>query len=150
MYRKFYFMLLLVFLVHCFNQESLNTSCLSLTLALQRSNESYKLIKYPLKRINILSSIGNLRFTMLLTYCLSVSNFSLWLLCLLLRSGDIQPNPGPVSVTSIDSSISSVDLIEDFSNHLSIMHLNIQSILPKIDLIKCESHVYDILFRELA
>ena len=74
---------------------------------------------------------------MLLTYCLSVSNFSLWLLCLLLRSGDIQPNPGPVSVTSIDSSISSVDLIEDLSNHLSI--------LPKIDLIKCESHAYDIL-----
>ena len=52
--------------VRCFNQEILNTSCLSLTLALQRSNESYKLIKHPLKRINILSSIGNLRFTMLL------------------------------------------------------------------------------------
>ena len=59
MNRKFYFMLLLVFLVHCFNQEILNTSCLSLTLALQRSNESYKLIKHPLKRINILSSIHN-------------------------------------------------------------------------------------------
>ena len=121
MYRKFYFMLLLVFLVRCFNQEILNTSCLSLTLALQRSNESYKFIKHPLKRISILSSIGNLRFTMLLTYCLSVSNISLWLLCLLLRSGEIHPNPGPVSVTSIDSSTSSVDSIEDLSNHLSII-----------------------------
>ena len=31
------------------------------------------------------------------------------------------------------------------SSHLSIMHLNIQSLLPKIDIIRCEAHAYDVL-----
>ena len=31
------------------------------------------------------------------------------------------------------------------SNHLSIFHLNIQSLLPKLDLIKAEADAYDVL-----
>ena len=56
-------------------------------------------------------------------------------------------NPGPYSVegcadSSSDSSISSMEMLSD---HLSIFHLNIQSIVPKLDLIKCEADAYDVL-----
>ena len=61
---------------------------------------------------------------------------------LILLSVDVYPNPGPDYVTSLaDLSVSNSVL----ANHLSIMHLNIQSILPKLDLIKCESLAYDVL-----
>ena len=61
--------------------------------------------------------------------------------------GDVELNPGPDSVDgSTDSSLNSTDSSIDFlSNHLSIFHLNIQSILPKLDLIKCEAEAYDVL-----
>ena len=52
----------------------------------------------------------------------------------------MHPNPGLDSViSSIYSSISSVDSIQNLSN------LNIQSILPKIDQIRCEAQAYNIL-----
>ena len=56
-------------------------------------------------------------------------------------------NPGPFSVEgSTDSSINSYDShLEMLSNHLSILHLNIQSLVPKLDLIKSEADLYDIL-----
>ena len=66
---------------------------------------------------------------------------------LLLLCGDIQVNPGPDSVTddTTSSSTSSITSFEMLSKHLSIFHLNIQSIFPKIDLIRCEANAYDIL-----
>ena len=88
---------------------------------------------------------GNARVTKLLILSLALSNISLWLLCILLRGGDKHTNPGPAFATSTHSSISSADSIQDLSSHLSKMHLNIQSLLPKIDIIKCEEHAYDIL-----
>ena len=33
---------------------------------------------------------------------------------------------------------------ESLSNHLSIFHLNVQSMLPKLDLLRCEVDAYDI------
>ena len=63
----------------------------------------------------------------------------LWTLCLLLSSGDIHHNPGPDSVTSNISSSLSENSFENLSNHLSVMHLNFQSIFPKIDVIICEA-----------
>ena len=145
MYRKFYFFIILVFVACCLNDFSFNIPCLSFTLALQRSNESYKLIMYPTKRTRFFS-VENAQFTRLFVYSVSYSTISLWLLCILLRSGDIQPNLGPASETSsLNSTLSSIDSIQDLSNHLSIMHLNIQSIQPKLDLVKCESHAYDVL-----
>ena len=63
---------------------------------------------------------------------------------ILLRCGDKHSNPGLDSVTSTNSSISSVDSIQDTSNHLRIIHLNILSFLSKIDPVRCESHAYDI------
>ena len=56
-------------------------------------------------------------------------------------------NPGPDSVdgstdSSLNSTVSSIDFL---SNHLCIFHLNIQSILPKLDLIECEAEAHDVL-----
>ena len=60
-------------------------------------------------------------------------------------------NPGPGSVegstnSSFDSSDSHFEMI---SNHLSILHLNVQSIVPKLDLIRSEADLYDkLIFSE--
>ena len=59
--------------------------------------------------------------------------------------GDIHPNPGPDSVSTENrNSVSSITSQDILSNHLSIFHLNVQSLLPKIDLIRAESEFYDI------
>ena len=62
-------------------------------------------------------------------------------------SGEIEHNPGPYYVNgSADTSdILSSTSFDPLTNHLSILHLNIQSILPKIDLIHEEATSYDIL-----
>ena len=78
---------------------------------------------------------------------LIVAVLTSWIIFLTLLSGDIEVNPGPDSVegstdSSSDSSISSMEML---SNHLSIFHLNIQSIVPKLDLIKFEADAYDVL-----
>ena len=63
---------------------------------------------------------------------------------LVLLSGDVEPNPGPGSVVDNINSIHNGSL-EMLTNHLSILHLNIQSLLPKLDLIAAESEAYDLL-----
>ena len=61
----------------------------------------------------------------------------------ILLCGDIESNPGPNSVESLtDTTLGSLDSL---SNHLGIMHLNIQSLVPKLDLVEGESLAYDIL-----
>ncbi|MCG8033361.1 MAG: endonuclease/exonuclease/phosphatase family protein, partial [Candidatus Thiodiazotropha taylori] len=63
-------------------------------------------------------------------------------------SGDVEVNPGPDSVEGTltdsrdDASVTSFELL---SNHLSIVHLNVQSIVPKIDSIRSEADSYDVL-----
>ena len=66
---------------------------------------------------------------------------------MLLLSGDIEINPGP---DSVEGSFSSCDTLsatsfETLSNHLSIFHLNIQSSVPKIDIIRSEADAFDVL-----
>ena len=59
--------------------------------------------------------------------------------------GDIHPNPGPDTVSSENpNGISSITSQDILSNHLSIFHYNVQSLLPKLDLIRAESESYDI------
>jgi hypothetical protein len=62
-----------------------------------------------------------------------------------LRSGDIHPNPGPTypDSESVDSFHSSYCNI--LNSGLSILHLNIQSLKRKIDILQVESQAYDIL-----
>ena len=66
---------------------------------------------------------------------------------LLLICADIKLNPG---VYSADGSANTNDIHSTFSldslaNHLSIFHLNTQSILPKIDLVRGEDASHHIL-----
>ena len=70
---------------------------------------------------------------------------------LLLQSGDVHPNPGPSSVSSDTSdnlSRSPVSPILDsinLSRHLSFVHHNVQSIVPKLDMILAELFDFDVL-----
>ena len=113
---------------------------LSRILALQRNNEAHKNIKRPYSHVTH-TPTSNLLFSRNLLLTLTVTVFSTWLFCLIVLCGDVELNPGPDSVDgSTDSSLNStVSSTEFLSNHLSIFHLNIQSILPKLDLIKCET-----------
>ena len=57
-------------------------------------------------------------------------------------SGDV--DPGPDSVEG-DTDSSYKTSFEGLANHLSIQHLNVQSLLPKLDLIAAESEAYNVL-----
>ena len=57
---------------------------------------------------------------------------------------DVELNPGPGSVEG-DSDSSYDNFFEILANHLSILHLNVQSLLPKLDLIAAGSEAYDVL-----
>ena len=66
---------------------------------------------------------------------------------MMLLSGDIQENPGPESVSSLadeERDLSSCST-ESLDHLFSIMHLNIQCIVPKLDLVETESMAYDIM-----
>ncbi|MES9882360.1 MAG: hypothetical protein ABW185_15925 [Sedimenticola sp.] len=67
-----------------------------------------------------------------------------FLTTLLLVAGDIHPNPGPSSLSdsSVDSSTSYINII---NSGLSVMHLNIQSIKPKLEILEIEAQPYDVL-----
>ena len=68
--------------------------------------------------------------------------FAIWLIYLLLISGDVHPNPGPAHSDS--NSFRSVSSTESY-DCLSLLHLNIRSIRNKIDFIQNELLDYDIL-----
>lgn len=58
------------------------------------------------------------------------------------QSGDVQPNPGPESLSSMSSESSYQSVFHD---HLNIVHVNIQSLLPKLDILEIEMQYYDIV-----
>ena len=77
--------------------------------------------------------------------------YLLWLTTTLLLCGNIEVNPGPreYSVDSDDSSESitnSLDLM--LENSTSLVHLNIQSINNKLDIIQAEFSGFDITLNE--
>ena len=73
-----------------------------------------------------------------------------WLICLLFEAGDIHPNPGPSTSSSI-SSISQSSLTNLFTailssfHHLSFVQYNVQSIYNKLDTLSVEQSEFDIL-----
>ena len=105
----------------------------------------HKNIKYPYRKVKLYNSNG------LFLYHLAISLFAIitveWMIhIILVLSGDVELNPGPGSVDgSTDSVSSSISSSETLTNHLSILHLNIQSIAPKLDLIEGEAASYDVL-----
>lgn len=74
-------------------------------------------------------------FVTLLVYSLHVMSAELIAL-----SGDVHPNPGPEILDNSTSSMSDV-----INKGLSIMHLNIQSLRPKLDILEVEAQQFDIL-----
>ena len=74
-----------------------------------------------------------------------------WLSILLLQAGDIHPNPGPLSTSSAssisDTSSTNISVLNfsNLSNHLSFVHYNVQSLVPKIDILGTELFEFDIL-----
>ena len=68
-------------------------------------------------------------------------------LSLLLLCGDVETNPGPdsVEISTASSSNLSATSFELLTNHLSILHLNIQSLTPKLDIIRSKAEAYDAL-----
>ena len=93
----------------------------------------------------------NSRWSYKLLLSLSSTVLITWRLFLLFLSGDIHPNPGPVmphspnsSTSSSNSSLSLPDPISLCQN-LSIVHYNVQSIFPKLDVLHTELIDFDIL-----
>ena len=72
---------------------------------------------------------------------------SLWIYTLIVCCGDVEMNPGPsISSSTSSSSISSETSLSSlpYDSHFSICHLNIQSLLPKIDILQYEMQPFDV------
>ncbi len=80
-----------------------------------------------------------------ITKCVSILTVVLWFTCLVLNlSRDIHPNPGPSSTLSTSDSDTSACSFEYIMGMFSVYHMNIQSVLPKIDIIEQEIQFYDV------
>ena len=75
----------------------------------------------------------------------SIITFLLCVLCILLLITGIEPNPGPGTDDSFSCSRCSSSFNDIVSHTVSFVHLNIQSIVPKLDLISAEFICHDIL-----
>ena len=98
------------------------------------------MIHFPTKSVTVqgLQAVTNYEFTLRAIVCIIFVN--LWLfLSVIKQSGDVHPNPGPESLSS-DSSFQSV-----LHDYLNIVHVNIQSLLPKLDILETEMQYYDIV-----
>ena len=106
----------------------------------------YRRCVYPSTRAR-----NNASFTLLCLILLSVSNVMTWSFILLLCAGDIQPNPGPLSVSSSSDQSSSSNASNDIfsqltlNHHLSFVQYNVESIINKLDIIQTELFEIDIL-----
>ena len=119
-----------------------------LILAFQRSNEMYKTIRtnHP-RTYNVAPYSKNTYFTHLLISFIFAIDLVLWTSTLILLSGDVEVNPCPDSVDSNTNSNHNISTssLEMLSNHQFI----IQSIIPKMDIIRSEADAYDVpLFTE--
>jgi hypothetical protein len=80
--------------------------------------------------------------------CLDNFAYFCIVLCILLIISGVEQNPGPSLSVSSRSFSSVSDLSSDcsvFKNNVSFHHLNVQSIVPKLDIITAEYSSYDIL-----
>ena len=75
-----------------------------------------------------------------------------WLALLLLCSGDVHPNPGPLSTSSASSISTSSSSLSNtlldalkLNHHLSFVHYNVQSIAYKLDILQTELFDFDVL-----
>ena len=97
-------------------------------------------------------AIANAHFVSLVVTVMFIVVSETWLVILLLRAGDIHPNPGPssLSVSTSSSSLSSTMSSTIFnslntSHNLSFVHYNVQSILSKLEILHAELIDFDVL-----
>ena len=82
---------------------------------------------------------------------LFVSNITTWLFIFLLCGGDVQPNPGPLSVASSSGISFSSDVSTEVFTHLNPYHnlsfvqYNVQCIVNKLDVLQAGLFEIDIL-----
>ena len=81
---------------------------------------------------------------------IDICKYLFFVLCILLIISGIEINPGPSVASESSSSVSSAEsLLSNMSNlmtnSVSFLHLNIQSIVPKLDFIVAEYTCHDIL-----
>ena len=88
----------------------------------------------------MLSTTLTSRFSLKLFTVLTVLT---WYFVLLIHSGDIHKKPGPTDSSYGSSEDSSYSI--DLSNHLSLVHYNVQSLFNKLDIIQVELPNFDII-----
>ena len=125
--------------------------CFSISLAIKQNNTLfYKCTKHHCLR-HALPGRGyrtNCKFIYFSAIIFCAVLAITWLIVLLLlRSGNVHPNPGPSSISSVTSSGSSASILSSISlsRHLSFVHYNVQSIVPKLDVLLTELYDFDIL-----
>ena len=104
----------------------------------------------PLHERDSYTHVSNLTSNQFYFTCMIFFNF-ICTFILLMLSGDIESNPGPSSQSTYISSASSISdpLLDEFDECItqftSFMHLNVQSLVPEIDLLNVELQKFDIL-----
>jgi len=73
--------------------------------------------------------------------CLNTFEFYTWLRIILLKAGDIEQNPGPPLTLGTDKR----DISRNIDKLFSFVHYNVQSALPKIDLLSSELSNFDVI-----
>ena len=142
--RTFRYTCLLLFLFIIFS-DSICTYVLHDTLQSQRCPRRNR---FGIRKKVILSetALSNVRFMTITLQCAASLFVCYLILMILLISGDVHPNPGPTlsNASSPNSSLSSTPAI-DTSKYFSFIHYNVQSILPKLDILLTEFKDFDIL-----
>lgn len=148
-------------LMHVLIFHTLCHQLLSSYSVLLSVKETAVLAQKATPRIICKTSCNNIKLRRNITFALNLSCYFIiaqilaWLIILLLiLSGNIHPNPGPLSEMSSNRSSSSDSSINlstsvlnslDVSHHLSFVHYNVQSILTKLDILHTELFEFDIL-----
>lgn len=150
-YKRQYSFFLLVNMIEIIWLHLNAEQCLSMSLAIKQYNTlPYKCTKHHCLRHALpgrgyRSNCEFIYFSSILFY--AVLTITWLIVLLLLRSGNVHPNPGPSSISSDTSSGSSASVLSSISlsRHLSFVHYNVQSIVPKLDILLTELYDFDIL-----
>ena len=121
------------------------TGAMSCLVYLSSSESIYPTSPFSKRCIIGSTILDNQAFAASIFQTFSCVVFATWLIVLLLIAGDIHPNPGPQSCSSESSSLSGLHPSACSDSNISILHLNIQSLLPKLDLLEVELQPFDIV-----
>ena len=120
---------------------------LSISTSLFSWKGKHSKLGFPLRKCSGLAEkiSDNHKFIVSCIQCFSFTVLVTWLAIFLTTSGDIHPNPGPISISYDSLSTSSICSSDYSKANISVFHLNIQSLLSKIDILEVELQPYDIV-----